>query len=177
MKRLSLVVLLLFIPLLAGAKGQVDYVSDTGFIVSNKFSSNIKAPDIWRALTEEIDQWWPKDHTWWGEQGILAIEPVAGGCFCETAGRRSAQHMQISFVEPYKLLRMTGGLGPLQGMGMHGALDWQLVQKEDVTEVTLTYRVSGIHPDGFKQLAAIVAQVQGIQLQALKTYVEKGGDQ
>lgn len=32
----------------------------------------------------------------------------------------------MSFVEPYKLLRMTGGLGPLQGMGIQGGLDGSL---------------------------------------------------
>ena len=40
------------------------------------------------------------------------------------SGARSAEHMRIGFVDPGVQLRMLGGLGPLQGMGLHGALDW-----------------------------------------------------
>lgn len=80
--------------------------------------------------------------------------------------------MHISFVQPGKLLRMTGGLGPLQGMGMFGAMDWQFSSDDTATQVTLTYRVSGIDPNGFKELAPIVANVQGQQLNGLKAFVE-----
>ena len=54
--------------------------------------------------------------------------------------------MRISFVEPNKLLRMSGGLGPLQGMGLYGALDWQFSRVDNMTQVLLTYKVSGIKP-------------------------------
>lgn len=158
---------------MAFSKSVVNYVSDHGFIVTNTISSKVTPDEMWNALVNDVDLWWPKDHSWWGKQGKFSIEPLAGGCFCEVAGQRSSVHMQISFVEPNKLLRMTGGLGPLQGMGMHGALDWVFETNEETTTITLTYRVSGINPEGFEQLAPIVAKVQGIQLNALKAYVER----
>ena len=158
---------------MAFSKSVVNYVSDHGFIVTNTISSKVTPDEMWNALVNDVDLWWPKDHSWWGKQGKFSIEPLAGGCFCEVAGQRSSVHMQISFVEPNKLLRMTGGLGPLQGMGMHGALDWVFETNEETTAITLTYRVSGINPEGFEQLAPIVAKVQGIQLNALKAYVER----
>lgn len=158
------------------AQDNVKYVSDNGFIVENKFETDVEAAKVWDALINDVDLWWPKSHSWWGEEGTFSIEPKAGGCFCENAKERSAEHMHIAFVDPNKLLRMTGGLGPLQGMGMHGALDWQFKELAKGTQVTLSYRVTGINKDGFKQLAKIVADVQKIQLNGLKRYVESNAE-
>jgi hypothetical protein len=156
-----------------GANAEVLHVSDHGFIVKNQIHTNSSVADAWRAMVEDVDSWWPKDHTWWGEDSALSIDPRAGGCFCETSDTNSAEHMRISFVEVGKLLRMTGGLGPLQGMGMHGALDWQFKATDIGTQITLTYKVSGINPEGFVKLAPIVGYVQGVQLGGLKVFLEK----
>ncbi len=152
------------------AETNVVNISEHGFIVENVQTSPKSPQELWSQLTQDVDKWWPKDHTWWGKEGVLTIDTFAGGCFCEKSADKSAEHMRISFVEPHTLLRMTGGLGPLQGMGMYGALDWKLQPLENETKITLTYRVSGIDPKGFEQLAPIVAQVQGIQLKSLIEY-------
>lgn len=154
------------------AKPQVILVAEHGFIVENTVTTEHSSDQLWRGLIQDVDLWWPKDHSWWGKEGTFNIDPKAGGCFCEVAGNKSAEHMRISFVEPNKLLRMTGGLGPLQGMGMNGALDWKFASQEGKTVVTLTYRVTGIHTESFQQLAEIVAKVQGIQLGSLISHVE-----
>lgn len=151
---------------------EVKFVSDFGFVVENQITTRKSAEQVRNALIHHIDEWWPKDHSWWGAQGKFYIEPRAGGCFCEISDDKSAEHMHIAFVEPQTLLRMTGGLGPLQGMGMYGALDWRFEQHDKLTKVVLTYTVNGAHPDGFASLAPIVAQVQGQQLMGLKTFVE-----
>lgn len=153
---------------------QVKHVSEHGFVVENIIETTLAPSAIWQALTQDVDLWWPKDHSWW--YGTFSIDAVAGGCFCEVNGSQSAEHMRIVFVDPNKVLRMSGGLGPLQGMGMNGALDWVMTPLENGTQVTLTYRVHGINPDGFAELAPIVAHVQGLQLGALKSYLEKSGD-
>ena len=80
--------------------------------------------------------------------------------------------MRISFVDPPSLMRMTGGLGPLQGMGMYGALEWVFESTDQGTNVTMTYRVNGINPDGFAELAPIVDAVQAIQLGGLGSLVQ-----
>jgi hypothetical protein len=155
------------------AQAEVKHVSDVGFIVSNSMTVSSTSQKAWAALVNDIDQWWPKDHTWWGNNTHLSIDPVAGGCFCEKYANNSAEHMRVSYVEPHKLLRMTGGLGPLQGMGMYGALDWFFVQNGDVTTIELTYNVQGISPEGFEQLAPIVDKVQAFQLKQLIKYIKK----
>lgn len=172
MKKIVLLCSLL-LSMTINAEPNVKLVTDHGFIVENTATTSVPTDLVWQALVEDIDLWWPKDHSWWGKAGTFTIEPKAGGCFCEVAGGKSAVHMQISFVDPNKLFRMTGGLGPLQGMGMHGALDWAFTQQNEQTKVMLTYRVSGVHTEGFEALAEIVAKVQGMQLAALIHYVEQ----
>jgi hypothetical protein len=152
---------------------EVKHVTPHGFIIENKVQTQQSLDKAWLALTQHVNQWWPSDHTWWGNSQFLSISAVAGGCFCEIDGERQAQHMQITFVEPKKLLRMSGGLGPLQGMGMHGALDWAFSTEEDKTIITLSYQVGGINQGGFEELAPIVDKVQRQQLNALKQFIDK----
>ena len=73
-----------------------------------------------------VGEWWNADHTWFGDAGNLSIEAKAGGCFCETSGDRQVLHMTVSFVDPGNEVRMVGGLGPLQMMGVHGGMSWKL---------------------------------------------------
>ncbi len=151
--------------------GKVKYVMPFGFIIENQVQIHQPANQAWNALVNHVDDWWPSDHTWWGDNQNLSISAVAGGCFCEIDGDKQAEHMRIVFVEPGKLLRMSGGLGPLQGMGLHGALDWTFTTEENKTTVTLRYQVSGINKDGFTELAPIVDRVQASQLSALKQFI------
>lgn len=173
MKRIALLLFTINIAWLAQA--EVVDVSDHGFIVKNQFTTVQPATKVWQALINDVDKWWPKSHSWWGETSKFQIEAKAGGCFCEIAGDKSAEHMRISFVEPNTLLRMTGGLGPLQGMGAYGALDWSLSESASGTTVTLTYTVVGYSPQGFEQLAPIVATVQSLQLTSLQRFTEDTG--
>lgn len=156
------------------AQTKVIAANEHGFIVENVMAVKASPTKVWHAMVTDIDKWWPKDHSWWGEMGTFTLDPVAGGCFCEINGNKSAQHMRIVFVEPEKLLRMTGGLGPLQQMGVFGALDWSLSKTPEGTAIVLTYRVQGFSPEGFEQLAPIVANVQKIQLLGLVNFVESG---
>lgn len=146
---------------------EVVYANDRGFKITNSFTTSKTEQQVWQALVYKVDAWWPKDHSWWGDKGTFSIDPTAGGCFCEKSGKNSAEHMHIAFVEHGKLLRMTGGLGPLQGMGLYGALDWKISSEEGTSTVTLTYTVSGYYPDGYSKLAVIVDQVQAMQLGGL----------
>jgi len=140
-----------------------------GFTVENTREVPVDAATAWKALVEDVDRWWPKDHTWWGKASRLSIDPHAGGCFCERRldNRGEALHMTVAFVDPGKLLRMTGGLGPLQGMGLTGALEWRFVENDGKTRITLWYRAGGYTPDGVQAFAPVVDQVMAGQLDGL----------
>ena len=170
----QLLIVSLFPLLINATYADVQHIAETGFILENKIQTDSNSARTWKAFVEEVDNWWPKDHSYWLEAGTFSIDPVAGGCFCErTADGQSAEHMHIAFVDPGKVLRMTGGLGPLQGMGMFGALDFVFTENSQGTEVTMTYRVNGINPGGFAELAPIVDMVQGLQIGGLKSFLEK----
>lgn len=148
--------------------------SPAGFTVENTVVVPADAQAAWKALVEDVDLWWPKDHSWFGKEGKFVIEAKAGGCFCEIAGERQSQHMLVSFTDPGKLLRMTGGLGPLQGMGLSGALEWRFAtEKEGGTRITLYYVAGGYTTEDLVKFAAIVDYVQGLQLGGLAKHLSK----
>ena len=150
---------------------EVLLITETGFITENKIQVTADRETTWKAFVQ-VGQWWPADHTWWGDAKGLTIDSFAGGCFCEKNGDKSAEHMRVTLVDTNTLMRMTGGLGPLQGMGMYGALDWAFETNDQGTQVTMTYKVNGISPEGFAELAPIVDQVQAIQLGGLGTLLQ-----
>lgn len=167
-------------PLLAGVlaeplRAEVRDASPAGFTVENAQLVAVPPEVAWDALVDDIDRWWPKDHSWWGSESTLSIAPRAGGCFCEVSGadggRRQAQHMQVVFVEPGRLLRMTGGLGPLQGLGLDGALEFRLSPQGAGTRIVLWYRAGGYAPEDLSAFAAVVDQVQAQQLAGLASYL------
>lgn len=165
----------LLVPLSACAK--ILTLNDYHFKIENQVQINQPPETVWQHFIDDIDAWWPKDHTWWGVKSQLSLDAEAGGCFCErtngTTGH-SAAHMQVAYVEKYKILRMTGGLGPLQEMGIYGSLDWKFSPVEDnkqQTRITLTYTANGYSP-GNTQLVPVVDKVQAQQLGSLVSYIK-----
>lgn len=158
------------------ARAEVRDATASGFTVENVRVVTVDPATAWRALVQDVDRWWPKDHSWWGAASTLSIDARAGGCFCETVGGdagggRQAQHLLVTFVDPGRTLRMTGGLGPLQGMGLHGALEFRLTPEGEGTRIVLWYRVGGYTPDDLSKFAPIVDRVQGQQLGGLADYL------
>lgn len=150
------------------ASAEVKDATASGFTVENTRVVAVDAATAFKALVERADEWWPRDHTWWGTDGRLSIDARAGGCFCERAGPREAMHMTVAFVDPGRTLRMVGGLGPLQGMGLSGALEFRFAPAPTGgTTITLFYRAGGYTPDDLRALAAVVDKVQALQLGGL----------
>ena len=146
--------------------------SPSGFTLENSEVVPVDAGTAWKALVDDVGRWWPADHTWWGDASKLSISDKAGGCFCEIDGARQAWHMTVTFTDPGKLLRMTGGLGPLQGMGLDGALEWRFAEENAGTRITLWYRVGGYTPDDLGKFAPVVDKVQGQQLGGLAAFLQ-----
>jgi len=156
------------------ADAAVKDATASGFTVENTETVPVDADAAWKALVQDVDRWWPKDHSWWGTESKLSIEARAGGCFCEMAGARQAQHMAVVFVDPGKTLRMTGGLGPLQGMGLGGALEFRLAPADGGgTRITMFYRAGGYTPDDLSKFAPVVDKVQAQQLHGLAEFLRK----
>lgn len=151
----------------------VKLATDHGFMIENSSQTDASPDRVYAILVEEVDNWWPKDHSWW--RGTFSIEQTPGGCFCENADDKQAQHMRIVHLAPPTTLVMVGGLGPLQQMGISGALTWSVEEQSESgrTTVTLTYNVHGVSEHDFTQLARAVDNVQASQLKALTDYASQ----
>lgn len=158
--------------LCATATAEVKDATPGGFTVENVELVPTDPAATWKALVEDVGKWWPADHTWWGDASKLSIAPRAGGCFCEIDGPRQAQHMSVSFVDPPNTLRLLGGLGPLQGMGLYGALEFRLTPADGGgTRIVLFYRTGGYTPDDLGKFAPNVDRVQAQQLGGLARFL------
>ncbi len=136
-----------------------------GFLVTHEVVVERTPVEAWSALVD-VGSWWHEDHTWSGNAANLTLDPRPGGCFCEAMPNDGGvRHMAVEHVAPGELLRMTGGLGPLQALPVQGVLTWTLAPEGEGTRVTMTYTVGGWAPGGgLDQWASPVDQVLGLQI-------------
>lgn len=73
---------------------------------------------------------------------------------------------------PGKQLRLSAALGPLQGDGVGGTLDFTITPSGKGVRVTMTYVVGGYLRGGSALMAPLVDRVLTEQLQGLKRAAE-----
>ncbi len=149
--------------------------SATGFLVGSSVIINSTPSKVYKTIVGEVGNWWNADHTYSGDARNLSLDPRPGGCFCEKLpDSGGVQHMTVIFASPGKLLRMTGGLGPLQGSGLSGVLTLSLDSLDQKTKLELVYSVGGFFQGGPQGISGPVDKVLLEQITRLKTYVETG---
>ena len=171
----SLLVTVLLALLLSPAipRAEVTAASENGFVSRHVLTLEATPAETWMALTAQVAHWWDPAHSHSGDATNFSMEARAGGCFCEALpDGGSVMHMQVVFAAPGKLLRLSGGLGPLQGMGVSGAMTFAL-EAADEGRTTLRYQyvVAGYAPGGLAELAGPVDAVQLGQLERLAAYL------
>ena len=147
----------------------------TGFTV--RLDVTVQAPPakVYQALLGQVSEWWDSAHTYSQDSKNLTIDARPGGCFCERlADGGGVEHMRIIFVKPFELVRMAGGLGPLQGSGLAGAMTWKLSPAGTGTKLELLYNVGGSMDGGFDKIAPMVEGMLTGQVQRLKVFAETG---
>ena len=146
-----------------------------GFVVVHELSLKATPERAFEALTAGISAWWDANHSYSGDAGNFTLPARAGDCFCEQlADGGSVEHMRVVFASPGKRLRMVGGLGPLQQMGVSGAMSFDFSPEGEGARLEFRYAVSGFAPGGLAALADPVDQTLGGQLARLAAYLEKG---
>ena len=146
-----------------------------GFTVRHVVEVSAPTWSAYQTLTDRIGAWWDPQHTFSGRSTNLTIEARPGGCFCEqlpTGG--GVRHMTVLYADPGKLLRLTGGLGPLQELAVTGTMTWAFTQTGNKTTITFTYAVGGYAPGGLAALAPVVDMVLGAQVTRLKLLIDTG---
>jgi uncharacterized protein YndB with AHSA1/START domain len=166
----------LSVMLLGAASAQADVVSagPNGFELRTTLRVAAPSDKVYAAFTA-LPKWWSPDHTWYGKGENLSLEMKVGGCFCEiTSNGEAVEHARVAFIAPGKMVRLRGALGPMQGMGIDGALTWTFKSNGTETDVTVENAMGGYSKDGLEGLAKIVDQVLSQQLGRLKIYAETG---
>lgn len=157
----TLILLLLTLP----AQGAVVMSSASGLIVREEAQFAGSAASAWKRLID-VGSWWNPEHTYSGKSANLSLGLQPGGCFCEKLENGGfVKHLEVVLVMPEKMLRLTGGLGPLQGLGATGALTFTLRSvSPEATAVVAEYSVVGYSREGLAQAASAVDAVLGEQL-------------
>ncbi len=159
------------------AQAEVVAQSPAGFVIKLAADTPATKADAWKALITP-NKWWSGEHTYTGDAGNLYLDAQATGCFCEKlpkpadapADQRmgSVEHMHVVFADPQRgVLRMVGGLGPLQGEALHGTLTITLKPSAGGTRIEWEYVVGGYMRMNPEQIAPIVDKVLGEQLTRL----------
>lgn len=177
MSQLSIAgMLLLFSLALTPGAGWGDVVASdrSGFQIRIERTVAIPADRVYAAFTEGVSGWWSSDHTWSGQAANLSMDLKAGRFIERLPNGGFCEHMRIVHHQPGEVLRMTGGMGPLQELGLDGAMTLRLTPAGEKTRVELVYSVSGFAPGVLEQLPAGVDAVLTLQIDRFHRYCETG---
>jgi hypothetical protein len=148
-------------------------VSPSGFLVTHRHEVRANPQQVYEAIGR-IGQWWNDVHTYSGHAANMSLDLAAGGCFCEKWDGNSVQHAQVISARHGALVRMQGGLGPLQPLPVNAVLTFAIATVGDKTQLTVTYNVAGNADAGLDKLAGPVDTVIGEATNRLVAYVESG---
>lgn len=158
----------------ASANAKVTSQSASGFVLAHEADVAIDPKAAYEAFVN-IGAWWSDGHSFSGAAKNISIEPKAGGCWCEALPNGgSVQHMTVVHANPGAMLVFRGGLGPLQFMGVAGAMTIKFQAQEKGTHVSVVYAVGGYDPDGFKTMAKAVDGVLGEQIARYAAFASTG---
>ena len=156
------------------ASAEVKTAKDSGFALKISVDVNAAPKTVYRHFVDDVSKWWDKTHTFSGQAANLSIDARAGGMFHEKLpDGGSVRHMQVLNVMPGRLIRMSGGLGPMQTLAVSAVMTVRFVKKADGTQVQVTYNVGGFAEGGLKRWASPVNGVIFQQFKRLKAFVEQ----
>jgi hypothetical protein len=162
------------------AQAEVVETRESGFVSRDTTFVAASAKETWLALISPSG-WWSSQHTWSADAANLRLTPQAGGCFCEKIPEvvtpdsftleGSVEHMRVIQAYPERVLRMTGGLGPLQSEPVSGILTIVLTEMDTaqgpVTRIVWEYNVGGSMRYEIPDISKAVDGVMSIQLAGL----------
>jgi len=165
---------LIALAVICPAQATVNDATANGFSVAQTLEIAASPDKVYGQLIVPA-RWWSSRHTFSHSADNLVLDARAGGCWCEKLPNGgSVLHLTVVNVVPGQTLVLRGALGPLQGLGVDGALAITLKPAGAGTELSLTYNVGGYRMDGLQSWAAPVDGVLGEQMARLKALIETG---
>jgi len=158
----------------ASPAGVVDS-SAGGFTVKEIVSIAAAPAEVYRRMTGDVAHWWNPQHTFSGSSLNLSIDPNAGGCFCEKLpDGGSVRHMVVVYADPGRVIRLLGGIGPMQAMAAVGSMTWTFAADGSGTRLEVVYAVGGYSPHGLQRMSVAADGVLREQVERLKRLIETG---
>jgi len=170
----NLVTLCLMLGLILPQLSVADVLSASreGFSLRVETLSQASPEVSYKAFTA-IERWWDPAHSYGGVADMLSLDVSPGGAFLEKLPDGGfVKHLEVVYAQPGKEIRLLGGLGPLQPMGLTGALTVQFEAYGRGSKTIMFYNVSGFAATGLENLAPIVDAVQSAQMQRHATYAD-----
>ena len=165
-----------FISLFHKAESRAAIIDSTrvGFTIRHVDTLPSDTRVLYDIFCKEVDKWWDSGHTWSGDAANLYIQSYQGGCFGERWDNgRTVRHLNVIYTDPGKMIRMEGGLGPLQQFAVNGIMTLELKRVGAASVVSLSYTVGGYIPGGASGYAAMVDRVIGEQFKRYVEYAKK----
>ena len=124
------------------------------------------------------NQWRSPSHTYSGDAANLYLDAQASGCLCEKLPKPadapgaqrmgSVEHMHVVYADPQRgVLRMIGGLGPLQGEAVPAVLTITIKREGQGSRIDWRYAVGGPWQVKPAELAPLVDKVLAEQVSRL----------
>jgi hypothetical protein len=158
------------------ARAEVIAASANGFIVRVVSEVAASPADAWRTMISPA-QWWSSEHTFSGDAANLTLDPVVGGCFCETMPRPAdapssqraggVQHMRIVYIEPPRAMRLVGALGPLQSEALVGTMTMTIKPTDKGSRILWEYVVGGYMRYKVEEISPAVDRMLASQMTSL----------
>lgn len=154
------------------SRAEVVHATANGFEVVVGVALHAARDAVWRGFVDEIGAWWHPDHTVSGRTEGLYFDARPMGCFCESLGPdNGVVHMIVTLADKPRMLRLTGGLGPLGLKGVAGNMTVEFDETDGVTRVVIHYAVGGFHESGLDGIAPAVDAVLADALDRLSQHV------
>jgi len=144
-----------------------------GFTVRQSLAIAAPADKVWAALSAP-GAWWDMAHSYSHDRAAMSLDLRPGGLWLEKLPGGGVVHMTVLYLQPTRVLRLDGALGPLQALGVTGRLTFALTEANGATTLVNTYDVGGHASGGLDKLAAPVDGVLNAQMRRLKAYIETG---
>lgn len=145
-------------------------VDSGGFVSAHEIEIAAPPTRVFEALVAEVGAWWDPAHTYSGDASNLTFSQFPA-LWERISDEGFVRHMAIDVVRPPTMLRLSGGLGPLQPLAVVGSMTFELAAAEQGTRLAYRYVVNGRR---LERLAEPVDRVMGGQLARLRRYVETG---
>ena len=172
MKNFQLLLLSACVLLPLSAAAEVTSAGRNGFSLRIETVSHA-SPEISYDAFVAIQRWWNVAHSYGGKAENLSLSVTPGGAFLEKLDSGGfVRHMEVVYANPGREIRLLGGLGPLQPMGLDGAMTVQFEPFGKGSKTIMTYNVSGFSSQGLQSLAPVVDKVQAGQMQRHAAYAD-----